>query len=107
MDITSLRSSIVRRTLEAINQGKLDDFMALFAPDASVVDGPTYTGLPEIESWAKRETFGVQLRFHLESEENDEGTIVVGHVHSDGGYNGPATFSFTLHNDSIAQLIIE
>ena len=39
MDVASLHSPLVRRTIETINEGRLDEFLALFAPDATVVDG--------------------------------------------------------------------
>src|SRR5689334_19107689 len=99
MDTASLRSPLVRRAIEAINQGNLDDFMALFAHDATLVDVSTYVGLQKIRDWAQRETFGVSVRFELEREKDAEGTIVEGHVRSHGGYNGPATFSFFLKGD--------
>jgi SnoaL-like domain len=44
MNRASMRSPLVRRAIEAINQGKLDDFMTLFAPDATVVDVSPYSG---------------------------------------------------------------
>jgi hypothetical protein len=107
MNRASMRSPLVRRAIEAINQGNLDDFMALFAPDATVVDVSTYSGLEAIRAWAQRETFNVQVRFHVVREKNEEGTIVEGNVQSVGGYSGPATFSFTLDGDRIQRLVIE
>ncbi|GHO63279.1 hypothetical protein KSC_021710 [Ktedonobacter sp. SOSP1-52] len=106
METASLRSPLVRRAIEAINQGKLDDFMALFAPDATLVDVSTYTGFQQIRDWAQRETFGVHVRFQPESEKNAEGTIIAGHVQSVGGYNGPGTFAFTLRDGAIQSLDI-
>ena len=84
MDTTSLHSPVVRRAIEAINHGKLDDFMALFAPDATLVDVSTYKGLAEIRDWAQRETFGVSVRIQVEREKNAEGTVVHGQVRSNG-----------------------
>ena len=81
--------------------------MALFAPDATVVDAATYRGHEAIRVWAQRETFHVQVRFHVEREKNEEGTIVEGRVQSVGGYSGPATFSFTVDSDRIRRLVIE
>jgi hypothetical protein len=107
MNRASMRSPLVRRAIEAINQGNLDDFMALFAPDATVVDVSTYSGHEAIRAWAQRETFNVQVRFHVAREKNEEGTIVEGNVQSVGGYSGPATFSFTLDGDRIQRLVIE
>ena len=107
MNGASMRSPLVRRAIEAINQGNLDDFMALFAPDATVVDVSTYSGHEAIRAWAQRETFNVQVRFHVAREKNEEGTIVEGNVQSVGGYSGPATFSFTLDGDHIQRLVIE
>ena len=65
MDVASLHSPLVRRTIEAINEGRLEDFMALFARDAAVVDGPTYRGREAIRTWAQRETFGVQMHIDV------------------------------------------
>ena len=45
MDVRSLHSPLVRRAIETINEGRLDDFLALFARDATVIDGATYQGL--------------------------------------------------------------
>jgi hypothetical protein len=45
MHVASLQSPLVRRTIETINEGRLDDFMALFARNATLVDGATYQGL--------------------------------------------------------------
>jgi hypothetical protein len=107
MKEASLRSPLVRRAIEAINQGDLDEFLALFAPNATVVDEATYSGHEAIRAWAQRETFHVQVRFHVAREKNEEGTIVEGNVQSVGGYSGPATFSFTVEGDRIQRLVIE
>jgi hypothetical protein len=107
MNTALLRSPLVRRAIEAINQGNLDDFMALFALDATVVDVSTYKGYEAIRAWALRETFNVQVRFQVMREKNEEGTIIEGNVQSIGGYNGPATFSFALEGNRIQRLVIE
>ena len=59
MDVASLHSPLVRRTIETINDGRLDEFLSLFAPDATIVDDATYHGSEAIRAWAERETFGV------------------------------------------------
>ncbi len=104
MNAETLRSPLIRRAVDAINQGKLDDFMALFAADATVVDGATYIGHQVIRSWAQRETFSTHVHFQVEHEHNAEGAIIAGNVRSHGGYNGPATFSCTLRGDLIERL---
>jgi SnoaL-like domain len=106
METASLHSPLVRRAIEAINQEKIDDFMALFAPDATLVDVSTYKGLAAIRDWAQRETFSVSVRIQIEGEKNAEGTIVQGQVRSHGGYSGPGTFAFTLRGDAIERLVI-
>jgi len=106
MNEASLRSPLVRRAIEAINQGNLNDFMALFARDATVVDVSPYRGHEAIRAWAQRETCNVKVRFQVVREKNDEGTSVEGNVQSVGGYSGPATFSFTVHGDRIQRLVI-
>jgi hypothetical protein len=81
--------------------------MQLFAPDATVVDESMYVGYDAIAAWARRETFGVHVRFQVARERNEKGTIVEGSVESVGGYSGPATFSFTIQGDRIERLSIE
>jgi ketosteroid isomerase-like protein len=107
MDSSSLRSQTVRRTVEAVNQGHLDDFLALFAPDATLVDVATYQGQEAIREWAERETFGVRMRFRVEREANVDGTRIEGSVHSVGGYSGPSTWTSTLRGETIERLVIE
>ena len=107
MNIAALHSPLVRRALEAINQGNIDTFLGLFAPDATVVDSVTYRGSGAIREWAQRTLFNVHLRFQPEREKNEEGTIVEGHVQSVGGYSGRATFSLTRQGDFIQRLVIQ
>ena len=107
MKRASMRSPLVRRVIEAINQGNLEDFMVLYTPSTPVVDVSTYSGHEAIRAWAQRETCNVQVHFHVGREKNEEGTIVEGNVQSVGGYSGPATFSFTVDGDRIQRLVIE
>jgi len=105
MKITSLHSPLVRRSIEAVNEERLDDFMALFAHNATVVDVSTYHGLDEIRAWAQRENFGVHM--HIEVQEQDaEGTTLEISARSQGGYSGPGTFSFTIREGLIERLVI-
>ena len=106
MNVSSLRSSIVRQTIKALNAEKLDDFMALFAPDATVVDGPAYSGSEEIRAWTERENFGVHMRIDVVREEDAQGLVIGIQATSQGGYSGPGTFSFTLQDDLIKRLVI-
>jgi hypothetical protein len=106
MDIASLHSPLVRRTIETINEGRLDDFMTLFARNATVVDGPTYQGYDAIRTWAQRETFGVQVHIDVVQEKNTEGTAVEVNVTSTGGYSGPGTFFFTIRGGLIERFVI-
>jgi hypothetical protein len=76
MDVASLHSPLARRAIEAINGGRLEDFLALFARDATVVDGATYRGPEAIRAWAQRETFGVRMHIDVVQEKNSEGTVV-------------------------------
>jgi hypothetical protein len=107
MNTASLRSPLVCRAIEAINQENFDEFLELFALDATVVDKSTYVGYDAIAAWARRETFGVHVRFHVARERNEKGTIVEGSVESVGGYSGPATFTFTVQGNTIERLVIE
>jgi hypothetical protein len=106
MDVGSLRSPFVRRTIETINADRLDNFMALFARDATVVDGATYHGSEAIRTWAQRETFGVKMHIDVVREKNTAGTVVEVNVASIGGYSGPGTFSFTIRRGLIERFVI-
>jgi hypothetical protein len=77
MDVASLHSPLVRRTIQTINEGRLDEFLALFAPDATIVDGATYHGSEAIRAWAERETFGVQMHIDVVQEKKTEGTSII------------------------------
>src|SRR5256885_9109210 len=65
MKVASLHSPLLRRAIETINEGRLEDFLALFARDATVVDGETYQGSEAIRAWAERETFGIQMHIDV------------------------------------------
>jgi len=106
MDVGSLHSPLVRRTIQTINEGRLDEFLALFAPDATVVDGATYQGSEAIRAWAERETFGVQMHIDVVQEKNTEGTAVEVNATSTGGYSGPSTFFFTIQGGLIERFVI-
>ncbi|GHO94879.1 hypothetical protein KSF_049270 [Reticulibacter mediterranei] len=103
---SSLRSPLVRRAIEAINEGRLEDFLALFAENATLIDGATYRGREAIRAWAQRETFGVQMRIDVQRETNADGTFLAIEAMSHGGYSGPGSFHFTLRGDMIERLVI-
>ncbi len=106
MNATPLHSPLIRRAVDAINMGTVDDFMALFAPDARVEDGPTYNGLTEIREWASREVFGVAMRLDVVRELNAEGTMVEVKASSNGGYNGVMALAVTVRDGLIERLVI-
>ena len=106
MDLTSLHSPLVRQTIETINEGRLDDFMALFARDATVVDEVTYHGHEAIRAWTQRENLAVHMHIDVVQEKNAEGTAIEVNAASTGGYSGPATFSFTIREGLIERLVI-
>jgi hypothetical protein len=70
MNVASLHSPLVRRAIETINEGRLDEFLALFGRSSTVVDGETYHGSEAIRAWAERETFGVQMHIDVVQEKN-------------------------------------
>ena len=106
MDVGSLHSPLVRQVIEMINEGRLDDFLALFARDATIVDGTTYRGSETIRAWAERETFGVRMHINVVREKNPDGTTVEVNVISTGGYSGPGTFFFTIRRGLIERFVI-
>lgn len=106
MDVASLHSPLVRRTIETINEGQLAEFLALFAHDATIVDGTTYHGTEALRTWAERETFGVQMHIDVVQEKNTQGTTLDVNVYSTGGYSGPGTFFFTIRSGLIERFEI-
>ena len=106
MDVGSLHSPVVRQAFQAINGGRLDAFLALFAPDATLIDGAAYRGSEAIRDWAERETFGVQMHINVIRETNPEGTILEVEATSTGGYSGPGAFLFTVRGNHIERLEI-
>lgn len=50
MDVDSLHSPLVHRVIETINEGRLNDFLALFAFYATVIDGATHQGSEAIRA---------------------------------------------------------
>src|SRR5260221_14526170 len=73
MPLSSFRSPIVERTITALNQGSLDEFLAQFASDAEVVDVSTYKGHQAIRAWVQRENFNVHLHLQIEQEKQKLG----------------------------------
>ena len=106
MNVASLHSPLVRQAIETINEGRLDEFLALFARDATVVDEATYQGSEAIRAWAERETFGVQMHIDVVQEKNTEGTAVEVNATSTGGYSGPGTFFFSIRGGLIERFVI-
>ncbi len=106
MDVWSLHSPLDRRAIQTINEGRLDEFLALFAPDATVVDGATYHGSEAIRTWAERETFGVRMHIDVVQEKNPEGTTLEIRATWTGGYSGPGTFLFTFRSGLIERFVI-
>ena len=106
MRVASLHSPLVRRTIERINAGRLEDFLALFARGATLVDGRTYHGSRAIRAWARRETFGVHMHIAVVREKTAEGTVIEVNAESTGGYSGPGTLFFTITGDRITRLEI-
>lgn len=106
MDVASLRSPVVRQAIEALNDGRQEDFLALFTPDAVVEDSGDYADAASIQAWAERENFKVYMRISVGRELDAAGTTLEVTAASHGGYNGPGTFTFTLRGDQIARLVI-
>lgn len=102
----SLRSTLVRKAIEAINEGRLEDFLVLFGQNATLTDGVTYRGMEAIREWAQRETFGVHMHIDVLRETNPEGTSLAIKATSQGGFSGSGSFHFTLHGNLIERLEI-
>lgn len=107
MDVASLHAPVVRQAIEALNAGQLEDFLALFAPNATVVNGETYADAAVIRAWAQRENFAVHMHIDVVRELDVSGTALEITASSKGGYNGPGTFTFTLRGDQIVRLVIQ
>src|SRR5215468_6616324 len=106
MDVASLHAPVVRRFIEALNDGRQEDFLALFTPNAVVVDSATYADAAAIRDWAERENFSVHMQMSVVRELDVSGHVLEISAASHGGYSGPGTLSVTLRGDRIERLVI-
>ena len=95
----SISAGPVRGLLDAVQRGDNDAFAALFGEGGAVDDwGRVFTGRDEVHGWSAREFLGLGGRLTLRRATAD-GTVLVVDITTRGGYNGPATLTFTLAED--------
>ncbi|MFC1409437.1 nuclear transport factor 2 family protein [Streptacidiphilus sp. N1-12] len=95
----SISAGPVRGLLDAVQRGDNDGFAALFGEDGAVDDwGRVFTGRDEVYGWSAREFLGLGGRLTLRQATTD-GTVLTVDITTRGGYNGPATLTFTLTDD--------
>jgi hypothetical protein len=100
--------SIVAEAVDAANAHDTDAFLACFAADGVVNDwGSQYRGVDEIRVWSDREFIGVDVQLSdLVASIDASGRIAVRTQVGGRGYNGPGTFTFTVHDDRITLMHI-
>jgi hypothetical protein len=95
--------TVVSEVINATNAADMGRFLAAFASDGFVKDGGrVFTGRSSIERWSEGESIGVRQTFSPISVRTDGAHVVVKASVGGGGYNGPATFTFTLTTDGAA-----
>ncbi len=99
----------VRRFVDSTNADDADAVVALFTPDAHLVDGArSFDGREGVADWDRTDNTGKRSRFELlgakpgETEVDVVATVVV----SGEGFNGTSDLAFTLRGDEIARLVV-
>jgi hypothetical protein len=108
--MTSQTPTVVRRFLEAKEDGDFEAFAACFLPDGVVLDeGKTYVGRGEIAGWRQAVADGPDFTATVSAEETlgRDGYKVVQHLEGDfpGGV-AELDFLFALKDEQIAALMI-
>jgi hypothetical protein len=107
MTAPQITPKIIAQVIAAVNGGKTDAFLDLFATEGAVDDwGSVYRGRAEIKDWSDRELIGVHAHFTLQSAEQhgDKASMMV--MVGGQGFTGPSRFVFTLAGDRIQRMQI-
>ena len=108
MDMTNTPNAI-RAFVQATNAADSNEFVAAFAPDATLDDwGRTFVGHDGIRDWNRTDNIGVQAHFDLLAlEPGEERDTYVATIRVRGnGYNGTGPMVFTVRDGLIASLRI-
>jgi|GEM_PF-1461727 len=109
MAMQHLQSPIVRRFIETVNEDLLPDLLALFAPDAIVIDGPPvyppHQGHEAIARWAQQETFDLGIRIQDAQEKDAAGHVIEIKAIGHDGFIWHGTLHFSLRHDLIERLV--
>ena len=97
----------VARLLAAIEAEDREAFLDAFTEDGVVDDwGRRFEGRARIAEWDAAENIGVHSRIQATSVRRDGDTVEFGVQVSGGGYNGGGTFTATLRDGRVAELVI-
>ena len=100
---------LIRRYYDAEERGDIEHLVALFAPDAVVVDeGGTWRGPDAVRAWRERATAAYTWKTELLHAEAEGDTTVV-NVRIDGDFPGGSAElrqRFTVEDDRIRRLEI-
>ena len=97
----------VTRLLTATNAEDREAFLDAFTDDGVVDDwGRRFAGRERIAEWDAGENIGVHARIEATSVRRSGDTVEFGVRVTGDGYNGGGTFSATLRDGRIAELVI-
>jgi hypothetical protein len=97
----------IARLLTATNAEDRDGFLDAFTEDGVADDwGRRFVGRERIAEWDAGENIGVHSRIEATSVHRTDDTVEFGVRVSGGGYNGGGTFTATLRDGRIAELVI-
>ena len=90
----------VRRLLDAVDRGDSAAFAELFGSEGAVDDwGRVFVGRDQVRGWSDREFIGLNGRLTVHRRSTQPPPVLIVTIGTDGGYNGPSTFTFTLSPD--------
>jgi ketosteroid isomerase-like protein len=97
----------VARLLAATNAEDRDRFLDAFTEDGVVDDwGRRFVGRERIAEWDAGENIGVHARIEATSVRRSGDTVEFGVRVTGDGYNGGGTFTATVRDGRIAELVI-
>ena len=97
----------VARLLAATNAEDREGFLDAFTDDGVVDDwGRRFVGHERIAEWDAGENIGVHARIEATSVRRSGDTVEFGVQVTGDGYNGGGTFTATLRDGRIAELVI-
>lgn len=94
--------AVVREAIDAANAHDTGRFLDCFTIGGTVNDwGRVFSGHERIRHWSDAEFIGKQVTLTDLAFVNDDDRVAVNARVGGGGFNGPSTFTFTVHDGKI------